>query len=124
MTLNSNRILNLGDKMGDLLTELAVRAENYCKWWENRKTSTEMIPPSPIQMRGEILEHVRKLVQGERDAIEEACTILSKHPTNATEPPLSSGMPGYDADARYAWLVLQDRMKHWDYYYPKRNIDG
>ena len=111
---HNDRILNLGQKMGELLNEYYNRIVEYTKWWEVRNTSLIMIPPSPMQMRLEILEYVRRLVQDERDVIDEAYEILAKHPTNVHK--LSSGDKNYDPDVRYAYLVLQDRMKSWEYH--------
>ncbi len=90
-----------------LFDEYRERAENYLKLWPL------MEPPSPLQKRQEILDYFRNLILADRDAIEEAYSILAKHPTNIAKPPLSSGMPGYDADARYAYLILKDRKNSW-----------
>ena len=111
------KIMDLGNRMGDLLTEIVESAVKYNDWWVKNmveKTEMSMMPSrTPMFLRGEILEHIRNLIQEDRDAIQEAFDILKEHPTNKDK--LSSGDAGYDHRARYAYLVLKDRMMNWKY---------
>jgi len=57
-------------------------------------------------------EHVEALqreLEAEKAVVDEAFSLLAEHVTNASDPPLHSGEPGYDPQARYAYLVLKDR---------------
>ena len=105
----SEKIINLGNKMGDLLDEITRVAVEYEKWWRENmveKTRLSIMPNrTPVNIRYDILQYVRNLIQKDRDAMQEAFDLLKDHPTNRdtksaiTKPEGTIPMSGRAADS-------------------------